>query len=198
MDEKIKQTIRQMFPQLLKENLMSFSNLTIPPHKHNRVDAPAVTMGDLAFDNRGLIFPFSTGKVSIISDLTGIAFANYVSSTDFTLGEADNAQFPGVVPFYDISFNAFNSVGAVVENATNINEFTIHPDQTDNQIAGSGGNSVESLDLITGKVFTATGDFALQLPDTTRPSPGAGMIAFEAGVFYACADGVTWQVINLI
>ena len=49
--EQIKQLITTEFPRLLRQNLMSFSNLTIAPHKHNGVDAPQIPMNNILIQN---------------------------------------------------------------------------------------------------------------------------------------------------
>lgn len=251
--------IRKIANDVVQTKLSSFTNFVAPQHTHNKVDSLPVKMGDLILDNRGLIFPYSIGKISIVSDNAGIAFANYVATSSFIVGEADTASYPGSYLFNDIAFNASTSVGAVVETSiieysgltgiltvgdiviqgTNsgiivaipsgstisvntmgtfvpgafttstgamgtvvsftgqITEFTILPDSINTQITANAATMNETVNS-TGISYTASGDFSIQLPDTTRPSPQAGMIAFESGVFYACADGISWQVISLI
>lgn len=263
MEDQVKQIMQQNFAQMLRENLMSFSNTVVPQHRHNKVDSPAITMGDLLLDKRGLIFPFSNGKVSIVSDNFGLGFVNYNPITDFTIGEADTSSYSkNIYPFNDINLNVVHSIEEIVQNtkifytglsgtlnvgdsinqgsfsgiiidisgpstfliettdpfitgsfttsggasgtistiAGQIIEITIEADGITTEITGEGTNIVENLGL-EGVTYssTAPGDFAIQLPDnTTRPSQRAGMISFEGGVFYACADGVNWQVISLI
>lgn len=55
----------------MDEKFGSFTNMTVPTHTHNHVDAPAVVMGDLSLDNRGLIFPSFDGRY-VINILNGI------------------------------------------------------------------------------------------------------------------------------
>lgn len=55
----------------MDEKFGSFTNMTVPTHTHNHVDAPPVVMGDLGYDSRGLRFPFPGGVLSIVADPGG-------------------------------------------------------------------------------------------------------------------------------
>lgn len=60
--------IRAIIGNEMDDKFQSFTNMTVPSHTHNHVDAPPVVMGDLVYDSRGLNFPMGPGRVSIVSD----------------------------------------------------------------------------------------------------------------------------------
>jgi hypothetical protein len=41
-------------------------SFTVPLHRHNGSDSPKVIMADLAYDNRGLLFPMNRGNTQIV------------------------------------------------------------------------------------------------------------------------------------
>lgn len=45
----------------------SRSSFTVPFHRHNGSDSPKVIMGDLSYDQRGLLFPMSQGQAQMVT-----------------------------------------------------------------------------------------------------------------------------------
>lgn len=171
--EDIQNEIKAMFPKLLKENLMAFSNMVVPQHRHNKVDSPAVNSFDINTSNsEGFIFPFASGVDGSVK-----IFADYPNNLLYI----GYAKTPPDVSLQMSSFKNIFIEGSGQDVGDNI---TL---AFDNGTDASGSSLDANL-----QQWVASGDFAIQLPDTTRPTAVPGMIAYEAGQFYYCVTAGVW------
>lgn len=244
--------------KMIDDKLKSFSNMTVPQHRHNKVDSPAIAMGDLILDTRGLIFPFSDGKILLNTSsdtnfgLNGVSFSPSNPSFDFYIGDVSGPVFDtielnannaissdiiskiivltytgligslnvndiitdgtgsGIITFFDGTTiqvtlttvagigGSFTTSGGATGTITSTEQSFSFVTQTAGSITtqfGDGlGNTLNMVNSSVGIQFSTFGtiNFSIQLPDTIRPAPVAGMIAFEAGTFYVCKVTGTW------
>lgn len=175
--EDIQNEIKRMFPQLLKENLMSFSNQVVPQHRHNSVDSPKINSFDINTSNpQGFIFQTPTqGQI--------------------LLGLSQNSTTPAFGVIYTEDPPTIDFGVATFKSITLSSGGTAPGDGI--YLSTSLSGVVQSASVLTNTLqfYVAAGDFALQLPNTTRPAPVEGMIAFEAGIFYACEVSGVWKQI---
>lgn len=159
---------KEEIKQFIKDTISDFTNQNIPWHKHNYVDSPAIDSFDINTNNsQGFIFPMANGSASIQADYTSNNLVITENNADLFIISSTDTKLSS------ISFSSGNP------------ELLI--------FVGDSSADTASLDL-TPNLFLlfSTGDFAIQLPDTTRTSPVAGMIAFEAGQFYYCTTTGVW------
>ena len=211
MEEKIRQIVSEMFQTQLQDNLGSFSNMTVPMHRHNGVDSLQVPIDFIIIaPNTGVPFVNGKDKYNIYIEASFGGNSPLVIEPS-TQDPADAQLFIGKGGVYD--GREFNNVYNCVSGTTASASFEVNADSTDDIGTGSLFNVVpgEISSFVTDgtddttallapgvQSWTAAASFALRLPDASLPSPQAGMIAFHSGTFYACADGTTWKTISLI
>lgn len=212
MEEQIREILNKEFPELLRKNLMSFQNATVPQHTHNMVDSPAVkapsidTSGGFTFGTKGNNVQLgyqpinntfvirenetpSTVNFQIYSFKNIDIFANGLDSGDHTLLSFTNSPQSSTVLLDATKGQMIYTAGLGDVSSITLNSGQVLT-QTDDSIDTSSSELTPNL-----LEYTASGDFAIQLPDTTAPSPVAGMIRFTAGVFYVCEITGTWRTI---
>ncbi len=216
--DKTEQKIKEMFPQLLQDNLMSFSNLVVPPHRHNGVDSPTIPIQNIIIvPNVGIPFVDGTSQYNLFIDNT---FSDaLVLTPNATLWNSDRAEFDVGYPVPGNIFGfKMNRIKLLTEDAPgdpgtsgilladeNTNVTTGYGEHIDLSLGtaeiGVDTTTAQSLStlLIDRQQYSTTNPtFFLQLPTSGTPTPTAGGIYFNGSTFFACADGATWQVINLI
>ena len=155
----------------IEKVLASFTNFTVPQHRHNGVDSLQIPIENiLIIPNSGILFNNGTTvkyNMYIIDKINGNGLVI----------EPNVGNFGGTGGTFYIG-------GGFVNNGS----FAAINTQVSN-----GTDTTTSVFLPNVFRFSTLGDFAFQLPDTTRTTtPLPGMIAFEAGQFYYCTTAGVW------
>lgn len=158
MEQIIENKIREIFPQLLKDNLMSFSNQTVPPHKHNAVDSPQLKSADL--------IPYQIFDVTTINNLTEQAPNGTIGLFDYsnnTTNPALSLRSWGILLRLSNFWNTFN-----------IADFYLDVGKVTSQVIANGVTATVVYDQIYnqlgGDFDTATGIFSTTLPPLPPPN----------------------------
>ena len=168
-------------------NSKNKASFTVSNHRHNGSDTNRILMGDLLYDNRGLIFPTSTGNIvwSVDTPPTGNSLFNLIppSDTELVLGS--------ITPFKKITsqaeeINNFVLASAVVPN-TRILDFV--DDTVENSSREMYADYIDIQSTATG----STGWY-LKLPDNTvlPAAPAVGSICIFGGILQVCEVAGVW------
>lgn len=164
------QEIENIIDRRIREVLTSYNNFTVPQHRHNGVDSLQIPIGNILINpDSGIAFNNGTTtayNMYIIDQLNGSGLVIEPNTGNFG-GQGGTFYIGGGF----VSNGSFASIFSQVSNGTDIASSTFLP---------------------TVFRWSSLNDFAIQLPDTTRPTAVPGMIAFEAGQFYYCTSAGVW------
>lgn len=157
MEQQIEQKIKDMFPQLLKDNLMSFSNLVVPPHRHNAVDSPQIASSTL------LPYTLTTSTQNSIPFISSKAIPGSIALFDFSTNEPT----PG--NFFNWGMDIFlgNDNGQYTFSELNLADFWLDAIQLTPQTIGANSTATiiydndQNITKPTGAYNTATGLFSV-------------------------------------
>ncbi len=183
MDQQIENKLRQLFPKLLKENLMAFNNLVVPPHRHNAVDSPQLKSGEL--------IPYNILDIDTVQNLTEEAPNGTIGLFDFsnnTTNPTLSLRSWGILLRLSNFWNEFNIADFYIDVAK-LTPQTILNGATDTVIFDSIGNQ------LGGNFDTTTGIFSTALPPTPPPNNNLileswYMVTASVGVIPSNALGV--------
>lgn len=189
---------KEQIIQLIKSTTSDFTNQSIPWHTHNLVDSPAINSFDINTSNsQGFVFGTNTKDFAnfffdpITSSLSIQENAD-ISSINFEI-----SAFKNVIIFADGPDSGDSTLIGFLGPFNN----TIATNYSDANILTKVEDGIDTLTeeiITTGIIYTTTNLFSIQLPISNIPTPVAGGIYYDGTNFYACADGITWQIISLI
>jgi hypothetical protein len=173
------EAIKNLIAQMIDERLSSFANFTVPQHRHTGVDMLKVRSFDIDTGNpQGFVFTTMSNLVYLKYDpVTGILgfITDPISTTTFDIA-------------------TFKKILLKTSDGTNQSDLTMLAGET--YVESTDGTHTVKFDILPqSAVFSATGgNFALQLPDVTKPTAAKGMLAFNSANFYA-SRATTWEYI---
>lgn len=205
----------QQIIKLIQDTLASLTSNATSPHRHNGVDALQIPIqnilvvpnigyplkSNLPADPEGIVKQYNLYVNSNFSDSAPLilepnsAFIDEVVGSP-TEGENTSQLFigKGGVLNGNVFGQVFTFTNSLEADAEIYSEATAF-DTGESSAVDIRPLSVSVTTNIINLLASAAGTFAVQLPDVARPSPVAGMIAFQGGTFYACEVTGTWKTI---
>lgn len=172
-----KDELIKLIDERLDKKAASFTNANVSQHYHTGGDSPRIPVNNTVIEpNFGI--QFNNG--------TTTKYQMYIIDPENGSGlviEPNTARFGGSTGIFYIGggYKFNENFGAIRLQA------------------GSGSDAVTAS--VESNIFrlSTSGDFALKLPDTTKPaSPLPGMIAFEGTEFYGCRTAGVWEKFTLV
>ena len=197
--DNIKQTIQDE----ITNQQLAVGSLSTSSHTHNGVDSPKIKSSNLNTVD-GFIFGTGGNNVTISYGLSPTFQKQFTikesSLPDLFLPNNNTTNIDFIVGEFKkiiLYANGTTSGDRVELNFDNNPIFgTVAIDNTSTSLTWENNAHFVSIDLIEDVIQLGTNNnFALQFPDAPRPSPVAGMMAFQGGSFYVCKVTGVWTLL---
>lgn len=187
--------------KLIQDTVSELTSNATSPHRHNGVDSLQVTMTDVLI-LPGVGIPFANGakqfNMYIMESFTGGEALVIEPSTSFVDAAGVNTAQMYIGKSTAFEGTQFGQIFSLAKSTEAQVRISLQTEASDTGTASVFDVNATTIDATTdvARFFpSATGTFAVLLPDAPRPAPVAGMLAFESGVFYACEVTGTWRTL---
>ncbi len=194
--------------KIIDDKLTSFTNMTVPTHTHNAVDAPQILIQNVIIaPNSGIPFISGTNQYNVYvvadfgtSPLVIEPSSSFINSIVGSPTEGENTSQLYLGAGGSLNGNALGQVFVFTNSLAADAEIYMESTAFDTGDSSAIDVRPAAVAITTNQLnllASSSGDFAIQLPAGTLPTAAEGMIAYDGTDFRGVDSSGTWKTFTL-